>query len=612
MAHHSNMASRLQCSTCEKTYSRISHLRRHEATHGSHRLIVCPSCSKGFVRIDVARRHMRSCVDDQKDIVLPTAKRGKKPKACDRCSQSKVSCDLETPCTRCRSSGFPCSYLRVDAHTVTHAGPGSAKTEIPWLLRLTNPNAFGTEDAVSHDILTDDLVVEEPSNMLLPLEMDGTKPLPQGDMFPWGPAAWMIDDENFTLDIDGMNTDQSTFHSPALKVRMEEMIAELAKTHDKMRRDELVDDTPFEASLAHTVFTTHNLEHFIWVYFRRVHPYHPILHPPSFHCEQVSLPLLLCVFLYGALFSTPLDDAISARGFFHTAEEYIYSRLEMRQLLTSGGNSPCTTTTIEVLQAALSMIIIQTSKNDAVVRRRIRFERFHKLNAAVRYTGAFAAKHRMEISEYTADTWDQFIEDELLIRLAHYTGMCNNFMVGLFNYPSQVYLCEMVGDMPSRRNLFEADTSQTFAALALLEPSGPRPLSLAKSVSMLMHDSWPGPTDEVYKRATPEDLLIVMSSIGTTIVVSRTNCLFPASSRALLLACLRWKTLWDAATSNAQKPGFTKHGMEMWWLSVAIIKVQQAGDMSSDYMSKVALDSMTSVNEFLNRYKDAPNGNASL
>lgn len=45
----------------------------------------------------------------------------------------------------------------------------------------------------------------------------------------------------------------------------------------------------------------------------------------------------------------------------------------------------------------------------------------------------------------------------------------------------------------------------------------------------------------------------------------------------------------------------------MWRFGVALVRLQQAGDASSEYMSRVALDSFEGVNDFLVRYKDATN-----
>jgi hypothetical protein len=72
-------------------------------------------------------------------------------------------------------------------------------------------------------------------------------------------------------------------------------------------------------------------------------------------------------------------------------------------------------------------------------------------------------------------------------------------------------MCEMTGDMPCRTALFEAETSDVFEYQVSLEPGGPRPPSLAGSISLLLQDSWPGPDDESYRRVTPEILALIIS-----------------------------------------------------------------------------------------------------
>lgn len=343
---------------------------------------------------DVARRHLTTCITFSPSIPpLPTSRRGKKPQSCDSCSRRKVSCDKASPsCSRCRRADLPCSYLRLVGAATTADGAGP---DFAWFRSMTDPNVVGTEDAVGRDMLTDELDVYVQGGMQEP--------------FLWGPAAWMMEDANLSLSLD--HTPISP--SPVLSARTSEIITALSSTQAS-----LLPNVPFDLPLAETVFTPHNLEHFAWVYRTRVHAYHPLLHPPSFRLELASTPLLLVVFLFGALFSAPLDDALAARAFFRVAEEYVFERPEVKRLVTEGGvkGTKCGEETVEVLQAALGILIIQNSRNDKVVRRRIRIERLPSLNAAVRYAGAFQARHRIKMNEYTAEMWEDFIQDELLIR----------------------------------------------------------------------------------------------------------------------------------------------------------------------------------------------------
>ncbi|KAH6949694.1 hypothetical protein BKA56DRAFT_506757 [Ilyonectria sp. MPI-CAGE-AT-0026] len=612
--------SRLQCSTCDKTYARISHLRRHEATHTNRRLIQCPTCSKAFVRIDVARRHLKSCTNDgqtDQTIAFSMEKRGKKPSACDRCSRQKVSCSLDTPCSRCVTSGANCTYLRVESSEVSSSGLANKSTSArpTFLLAMTTPSVFGTSETVSRHLNPGDSSFGAPWNMALPLHVNrgGSNMTSEEDVIPWSPSVGSISvDPDLGLGLEDeylLNDDHSSQPSTLLRSRMEELIIQLSNTHQAMTRSGIIDEGDFNAPLAQTVFTAENLEHFVWGYFRHLHQYHAILHPPTFNCEEASLPLILAVFLFGSLYSAPIDDAISARGFFEVAEEFIFNHPDMQGFLLSFGENGASTADIQILQAALTISVLQNSKNDRRVRRRIQTERYPRLHAAIRVSGVLRAKHSRPVSEYTASTWEEFINEELRIRLAHWTQLNNTFMVGPFNNHTQIYMCEMVGDMPCTKELFEAENSQAFEQL-LSEVSGPPPPPLASSLQFLLQDFWPGPNDEQYKRVTPETLTMIISALNTTVVIARTNCLVPIASKALLRACRRWKILWDAVLTNYGNdyescPGFAKHAVEMCWVSMTILKVAQSGDQTSHYMNNIALDSLGSVNEFIHKYMDA-------
>ncbi|KAI2632551.1 hypothetical protein GGS26DRAFT_582239 [Hypomontagnella submonticulosa] len=604
---------RLQCSTCDKTYSNISHLRRHEATHDNRRSIVCPSCSKSFNRIDVARRHLQSCVSEDNGVTLQTAKRGKKPKACDICSRSKVPCDLGAPCSRCRARGLSCSYLRVGASaTSSKSEDRPTKNQIPWLLGFTNPLASGADEAVARDINSNDSSPEDampvPStgdpDRLEPIFADEYPAPYSGLWFPGFDSDGLMDFDEEQISVANALMPQS----PALDARMDELVAQLAEIHRGMRLNGATAEADFDLALARSVFTTQNLEYFVWVYFQRIHPYHPIIHPRSFSAERSSLPIVLAVFLMGALYCAPLDTAMSARHFFHVAEVFIFEHPNMQRILASTDNTIPIADTHEILQAALSIISIHNSKNDERVRRRIRIHRVPCFIAAVRLSGALKAKHQLPLSEYTTSTWYQFIEEETSIRIGHWAQLCSNLLSGFFKIHPQIYVREMVGDMPCRSKIFEADTPEKFAEALTTEPSGPAPPSLSHSISFLLEDSWPGPEDEAYRHVTPEILLIMLSALGTTLAVLRGNCLFPTASQALLRACMRWRELWDKVTAencerSAQGTGYAKHALEMWWFSMAVIKAEQAGDATSRYLNDFALDSFAAVNEFLDQYK---------
>ncbi|KAM3561181.1 hypothetical protein MY1884_002527 [Beauveria asiatica] len=76
----------------------------------------CLYCAKEFGRGDVCRKHMLNCIKKDADSVIPELRRGRKPKACEACFASKVSCDKGHPCSRCLLRHLSCrSRTVVDA-----------------------------------------------------------------------------------------------------------------------------------------------------------------------------------------------------------------------------------------------------------------------------------------------------------------------------------------------------------------------------------------------------------------------------------------------------------------------------------------------------------------
>ena len=227
-------------------------------------------------------------------------------------------------------------------------------------------------------------------------------------------ATWLTElfpsatSEDYTL---------KTISSSLLSKRVEELVAQLSKKHRVIALRNPTKLPGFDISLAKSVFTVPNLEYFLGVYAHSIRSYHPILHIPTFSYEQASLPLLLAIFLLGAVFSAPMDHAVSARHFFHISEEFIFDHPTFKELLL-GSNAPKDPKieSIEILQAALTILVIQIGINEESTRRRIRVQKYPLLNAAVRLSGVLQVKHRIPITEYTAKDWTLFIQYESCIR----------------------------------------------------------------------------------------------------------------------------------------------------------------------------------------------------
>ncbi|KAK6341491.1 hypothetical protein TWF696_008564 [Orbilia brochopaga] len=107
---HHPQATPFLCSLCPapKYFTRKAHLERHIRTHHSvGSPLNCHFCGKEFRRSDLLKEHHIRC-EFRGDRPIPVAVVGRKRRACDRCSQRKISCTGQIPCTRCINAGVVC------------------------------------------------------------------------------------------------------------------------------------------------------------------------------------------------------------------------------------------------------------------------------------------------------------------------------------------------------------------------------------------------------------------------------------------------------------------------------------------------------------------------
>jgi hypothetical protein len=192
---------------------------------------------------------------------------------------------------------------------------------------------------------------------------------------------------------------------PQMHHRTEELVRLLECQHKALHTLPLSNErAPID--LFRAVLSSDNVAKYVSAFFRYFHPHTPFIHQASFDVETVSSQLLLAVSLVGSGFLAPQDHALSARGFFGLAEEYVFGLL--RQMGTQ--RSMSAGDILSTVQAALLIHALQMDSNNAAVRLRMRVNRFPAILASMRSLGWLGAtRARLEDCE-------QFIFDEQKIR----------------------------------------------------------------------------------------------------------------------------------------------------------------------------------------------------
>ncbi|KAH8802999.1 fungal-specific transcription factor domain-containing protein [Xylogone sp. PMI_703] len=574
---------------------------------------------------DVARRHVSKCSPDGHSIELPKEKRGKRRQACDRCSQLKVSCDANSPCQRCCTREAACTYKRLLPYTSPRRPLSVASNHrssvdqnrlygripISFLMEFTDPSPYATSTAIAEVSIEQTYMESEITHSYLQ---------PSDNSFTTGMFFWDLGDGFISL-VDMFSSESVEEYSSSqydplfqlqgsvvLESRMSDIVSQLSITNSMLRsRHGFQGD--FNIQLAESVFTVANLRHFVRVYFDRFHGHIPIIHRPTFNIESASLPLLLALFLFGSQCSVPLDLATSTQKFLDIVEEFVFSHPTFGRSFQYDHEARSTSDTIQALQAALLVQIMQNSTNDITAQRRSRLERYPCLVTAVRLSGLFRVRRRCSLQDPAGFNWQQFIFDEMRIRIAIWTFLTDTIFAMFFNSPPGVAISEMIGDFPCPEEFFEADTAPRFEQLASLESIGAPPPSPSDFVSSCFEELGPDPQDLRYRGMTVFHLLVTICALQSITIVSRSSLLSQATAGTILRATDTWKVFWDTVTKSEdfklhRQTALGRHATEFWWLTRTILKVGQLRDQSCRYMNIAPTETVKDLHDFICKYKD--------
>ncbi|KIK68924.1 hypothetical protein GYMLUDRAFT_34933 [Collybiopsis luxurians FD-317 M1] len=86
---------------CPARFTRTTHLNRHLRNHTNERVHKCDMCGAQFTRSDLLSRHKKGCNNQSSPL---------RRKSCVACTESKIKCDRELPCSKCASRKKECIY----------------------------------------------------------------------------------------------------------------------------------------------------------------------------------------------------------------------------------------------------------------------------------------------------------------------------------------------------------------------------------------------------------------------------------------------------------------------------------------------------------------------
>uniref|UniRef100_A0A093XLP8 Gastrula zinc finger protein XlCGF9.1 n=2 Tax=Talaromyces marneffei PM1 TaxID=1077442 RepID=A0A093XLP8_TALMA len=622
-----------QCPQCDKSYSRKSHLLRHELTHTSELSASCPICKKEFQKPEVARRHSKQCAKKHNQPIPPAARAGRKKMSCDSCFDAKTACDRSSiPCGRCTGLGVRCSLdeltpslsttrSMVTTTTTTTSKQGLMSNEpFYFLLHFTDPAVKNDRLAISETAgcsMRRNLAVNTFSSLenSTPLDFFIDDLIVEPGLLSLGDSV--AEDDYFQID---------EFISDAvlpskLPRQLHDIASELAETSRSMSLDTGSEHTMLKTTVLDALFTVENLTVFITAFFHSLHWHMPVVHCPTFDPANISNSLLLAIFLAGAVYTIPFQsaDLVLPPSLLSVAEEYVFRKVANLSATTTPSDQPVRGYAIETVQAALILEMLQFSQGDPLIRRRIRIVRHPCLVSTIRSMGLFRYKRRQAPGVSDEDKWRELAVEEVCIRVACWTFLADGFLTVCFKNHPQLTILEMDCDFPWSTELFEAESVSSFNEMAAAQTTGPSLPTLRKVAESLLQMPSSGNRISWDRSLSVEHLLMLIYAMNSLAFQARSGLLGFISIDTIKHAAMNWRTLWKsvshhfhfAATTTTHTTtteqnlhlGYPKHAEELWWLLMTTLDAAANNSGRNgkkfQYLDSNATDDLGKLNEFI-------------
>ncbi|RDW94153.1 putative transcription factor with C2H2 and Zn(2)-Cys(6) DNA binding [Aspergillus mulundensis] len=390
-----------------------------------------------------------------------------------------------------------------------------------------------------------------------------------------------------------------------LSKQLNELLMELVETSKSMGlEDSETTLLPLDATQLAPLFTVSNVGIFVSVFFHSLHWHLPVVHFPTFDPGNVSNPLLLSTFLTGATYSNSLDEAVLLLRLLDVAEEYIFRRVTALSTQSAQSTQDPTSqlNTIQLIQAALIIEMLQFGQERVETRRRIRIIRHPSLVSLMRCLGIFNLKRSKAptASEGDDSLWRSLLAEEVCIRLASWVFLADGFLTLCFKNRPTISIFELDCSFPWKTELWEAENASTFSRMAKgYETELPLP-SVREAVRLLLESPDSGPVPSRISLSA-EHLLIMIYALNSLAFMARVDFFGSVPLEKISHAAKNWKQIWDWTSSNNKQKlllGYPKHAEELWLLLTATL------DIVSQRKSLPYLDTNSAATDDLGKLKE--------
>ncbi|KAI9041340.1 uncharacterized protein KD926_006916 [Aspergillus affinis] len=251
---------------------------------------------------------------------------------------------------------------------------------------------------------------------------------------------------------------------------------------------------------------------------------------------------------------------------------------EFRRILYSK-DPPLSEDNIQLVQAAMLMMVLQAAREVFDINRRIRTQCFPALVSVIRSLGLTRVLNGTEHYGQPA-ILDDYVHQETLVRIISWAYLFDSYIVIYHRSPPHFKIVEANFGLPRHDALFDTIDHAEWESVIPNTDRYYSPVSLKVVVQQLMDDQPIHPNEMLRHINTLFALSLVLSALHSILFdiqalgsfIYATNALIPIE-RALD----RWKELYDMfypdfRTSKASRSGFMIHSLEFWWLAKRFVQ----------------------------------------
>ncbi|BCR89694.1 uncharacterized protein ACHE_50892A [Aspergillus chevalieri] len=502
----SSSEKHFRCTVCQRGFTRIDHLKRHQLRHSGLKPYSCVFCNEAFARCDNLRDHYADCAKRGDQKIPETGQRGRRRHACQPCMSMKLRCDGSNPCGSCQKRNVECvkeqkpgsqkSPLSDSQSTsTTHSAlaprniyePSSDRGSIKFLLNggtdsftehfhlpphtdrargLEYHNQKGFEEA-EMSILGYPERSDQPGYAPEFVESDlSAQSFFQDTFINFFQGPFPLGEPPRTLDehyrsetpYDPLVPQGQPSHEPEKPFAMALIQAILSRAWTVPLEPKVQEEISMDI---HFLLTTARIRKFVSLYSRFWHPNCPLVHIATFDPEIASLPLLTSIVFMGAIYSDDMRESVAAKRVLDFAELFVFSSHVFASEHDIGASfrtehrmddEPNELVQLQDLQAGYIMTVTQYWAGSRVSRNRAMETLFNQVVNASRRLGLSKCRHQRQ-DQFHESLW---IKTESRIRIMVMIALIDSAFSFFQNYPCRLAHVEMDFDLPCEESLFNS------------------------------------------------------------------------------------------------------------------------------------------------------------